>query len=140
MTTDETRRNDEIRMTKPATAQSGVFRHSSFGFLSSFLIQRLSLSGNKPEFLYRFVKGLPRLSPLGLCDCSFARSPKLLDGFDAPQRAGPRCPDEFAAHQHIDRIGVKLRKLSKGDPGALIDLNFENQIVNLAIGGNLFAR
>src|SRR2546422_440578 len=40
MTNDEIRRNDEIRMTKPAAAQLRVFRHSSFGFLSSFVIQR----------------------------------------------------------------------------------------------------
>src|SRR5207245_5472698 len=40
MTNDEIRRNDEIRMTKPATAQLRVLRHSGFGFLSSFVIQR----------------------------------------------------------------------------------------------------
>ena len=39
MTNDEIRRNDEIRMTKPATAQLRVFRHSDFGFLSSFVIR-----------------------------------------------------------------------------------------------------
>src|SRR6266699_3597580 len=39
MTNDEVRRNDEIRMTKPATAQLRVFRHSGFGFLSSFVIR-----------------------------------------------------------------------------------------------------
>src|SRR5437867_8803200 len=33
--------NDEIRVTKPATAQPRVFRHMGFGFLSSFVIQRL---------------------------------------------------------------------------------------------------
>src|SRR5206468_11269036 len=38
MTNDEIRRNDEIRMTKPATAQLRVFRHSGFGFHSSFVI------------------------------------------------------------------------------------------------------
>src|SRR6266511_2137736 len=31
--------NDEIRMTKPATAQLRIFRHSGFGFLSSFVIR-----------------------------------------------------------------------------------------------------
>src|SRR5438046_6972166 len=41
MTNDEIRRNDEMRMTKPATAQRRVFRHSGFGFLSSFVIQGL---------------------------------------------------------------------------------------------------
>src|SRR6266699_6396979 len=40
-TNDEIRRNDEIRMTNPAAAQLRVFRHSGFGFLSSFVIQRL---------------------------------------------------------------------------------------------------
>src|SRR2546426_6767253 len=38
MTNDEIRRNDEIRMTKPANAPLRVFRHSGFGFLSSFVI------------------------------------------------------------------------------------------------------
>src|SRR5438552_13257293 len=42
MTNDEIRRNDETRMTKPASAPLRVFRHSGFGFLSSFVvIQRL---------------------------------------------------------------------------------------------------
>src|SRR6266516_5476488 len=48
MTNDEIRRNDEIRMTKPANAPLSIFRHSGFGFLlsfvichSSFVIQRL---------------------------------------------------------------------------------------------------
>src|SRR5438876_10164611 len=41
MTNDEIRRNDEIRMTKPANAPLRVFRHSGFGFLLSFVIQRL---------------------------------------------------------------------------------------------------
>src|SRR5213592_2147061 len=39
MTNDEIRRNDEIRMTKPAIAQLRAFRHSGFGFLSSFVIR-----------------------------------------------------------------------------------------------------
>jgi len=41
MTNDEIRRNDKIRMTKPANAPLRVVRHSGFGFLSSFVIQRL---------------------------------------------------------------------------------------------------
>ena len=41
MTNDEIRRNDEIQMTKPANEQL-IFRHSSFGFLSSFVIRHLS--------------------------------------------------------------------------------------------------
>src|SRR6266550_9377244 len=43
MTNDEIRRNDEIRVTKPATAQLSAFRHSSFGFLSSFVIRHSDL-------------------------------------------------------------------------------------------------
>src|SRR5947207_2500689 len=39
MTNDKTRKNDEIRMTKPATAPPRTFRHSGFGFLSSFVIR-----------------------------------------------------------------------------------------------------
>src|SRR5713101_3213972 len=44
MTNDEIRRNDEILMTKPANAPLRVFRHAGFGFLSSFVIQRLMQS------------------------------------------------------------------------------------------------
>ena len=36
MTNDEIRRNDKIRMTKSANAPLRVFRHSGFGFHSSF--------------------------------------------------------------------------------------------------------
>src|SRR6266478_883461 len=43
MTNDEIRNNDETRRTKPATALLRAFRHSGFGFLSSFVIQRLIL-------------------------------------------------------------------------------------------------
>ena len=44
MTNDEIRRNDEIRMTKPATAQLRVFdiRASDFFRHSSFVIQRFA--------------------------------------------------------------------------------------------------
>ena len=41
MTNDEIRKNDQIQMTKPATAQLRAIGHSGFGFLSSFVIQRL---------------------------------------------------------------------------------------------------
>src|SRR5437773_6825074 len=44
MTNDEIRRNDKIRMTKPASAQHRAFRHSSFGFLSSFVIRHSSFN------------------------------------------------------------------------------------------------
>ena len=43
MTNDEIRRNDEVRMTKRATAALRVFRHSGFGFLSSFVAGLLLL-------------------------------------------------------------------------------------------------
>src|SRR5437773_4639630 len=76
-----------------------------------------SLFGDAPEPLDRFVKGSPRLSPLWLGDRPFTRAPKLLDGFDAPKRIRPRCADRLAAYQHIDRVRVKLRKVSKRDPG-----------------------
>src|SRR5947209_7716848 len=42
MTNDEIRRNDEIPMTKPASAQHRAFRHSSFEFLSSLVIRHWS--------------------------------------------------------------------------------------------------
>src|SRR5438105_4883508 len=44
MTNDEIRRNDEIRMTKPATAQLRVFGHSGIGFLSAFGIRHSSFN------------------------------------------------------------------------------------------------
>src|SRR5437762_10499604 len=44
MTNDEIRRNDEIRMTKPATAQPRAFGHLGFGFLSSFVIRHSSFN------------------------------------------------------------------------------------------------
>src|SRR5438093_7620802 len=39
MTNDQIRRNDQIRMTKPATAQLRAIGHSGFGFLSSFVVR-----------------------------------------------------------------------------------------------------
>src|SRR5436190_4992820 len=42
MTNDEIRRNNEIRMTNPAIAHPSALRHSSFGFLSSFVIRHSS--------------------------------------------------------------------------------------------------
>src|SRR2546425_12810631 len=44
MTNVQIRRNDEIRMTKPAIAQLRAFRHSSCGFLSPFVIRHSSLN------------------------------------------------------------------------------------------------
>ena len=44
MTNDEIRRNEEIPMTKPASAQHRALRHSSFGFLSAFGIRHSSFS------------------------------------------------------------------------------------------------
>src|SRR5438552_12203626 len=99
-----------------------------------------SFPGNAPELPDGFIKSSPCLGAAGFCDCSLARSPELLDGFDAPKGAGPRYPDRLAGHQHIDRIRVKLGKLSKRDPGALVDLNFQVPIVNLTVRQNLLAR
>jgi hypothetical protein len=64
MTNDEIRKNDEIRMTKPATAQLEVFRHSVFGFLSSFVIRDSSFG----RFMVRmrawfFVVAVATLAP-----------------------------------------------------------------------------
>src|SRR5439155_958662 len=44
MTNDEIRRNDEIRMTKSATAPPRAFRNSCFGFHSSFVIRYSSFN------------------------------------------------------------------------------------------------
>src|SRR5436305_3583890 len=53
MTNDEIRRNDEIRMTKPAIAPQRAFRHSGFGFLSSLVIGH-----STTYFLGLFLAGL----------------------------------------------------------------------------------
>src|ERR1043165_3762342 len=42
MTNDQIRKNDKIQMTTPASAPRRTFRHSDFGFLSSFVIRYLS--------------------------------------------------------------------------------------------------
>src|ERR1044071_7744075 len=42
MTNDQIRKNDKMQMTKPAPAPRRTFRHSDFGFLSSFVIRHLS--------------------------------------------------------------------------------------------------
>src|SRR6185369_3249748 len=44
MTNDEIRRNDEFPMTNLVSAQHRAFRHSSFGFLSSFVIRHSSFN------------------------------------------------------------------------------------------------
>src|SRR5207249_6153838 len=54
MTNDKIRRNDQIRMTKPAIAQLGAFEHSGFGFLWSLVIVHCSFndlckSGSWPQ-------------------------------------------------------------------------------------------
>ena len=52
MTNDQIRRNDEIRMTKPATAQRKVFdiQTSDFFRHSSFLIRHSPVSGRFPSW------------------------------------------------------------------------------------------
>ena len=44
-----------------------------------------SFLSNAPELLDSFVKGSPRLSPLGIGNFIAARPPQLLDGFNAPK-------------------------------------------------------
>src|SRR5438552_3476913 len=68
---------------------------------------------NPPELRDRFVKSAPGFRALGFGDGFFPSPPELRDRFDAPKRAGPRCPNRLAADQHIDRIGVKLGKLTQ---------------------------
>jgi len=63
----------------------------------------------------------------------------LLDRLDAPERAGPRCADRLAVHQHIDGIRVQLREMSEGNPRASLDWKVEFQIVYLAVGGLVLA-
>src|SRR6266704_3725068 len=56
MTNDEIRKNDEIRMTKPANAPLRVFRHSGFGFLASF--NYLCNSGSWSQCIPKNERGL----------------------------------------------------------------------------------
>src|SRR6266699_223858 len=62
MTNDEIRRNDEIRMTKPAIAQLRAFPHSGFGFLSSFVIRHSSLNPRVVTLGCFLIPGLPTLA------------------------------------------------------------------------------
>src|SRR6266699_1488866 len=62
MTNDEIRRNDEIRMTKPAIAQLRAFPHSGFGFLSSFVIRHSSLNPRVVTLGCFLIPGLPILA------------------------------------------------------------------------------
>src|SRR5947207_3178804 len=56
MTNVEIRRNDEIQMTKPMTAQLRAFEHSGFGFLSSFVIRHSTTYANQVHGLYACEK------------------------------------------------------------------------------------
>src|SRR5436309_2137206 len=62
MTNDEIRRNDKIRMTKPAIAQLRAFPHSGFGFHSSFVIRHSSLNPRVATLSGLVVLGLAALS------------------------------------------------------------------------------
>ena len=64
MTNDEIRKNDEIRTTKPAASSTRASRHSSFGFLSSFVIRYSSF--NDPGSWSRCTVERPRGLPMNL--------------------------------------------------------------------------
>src|SRR6266536_3328785 len=71
MTNDEIRRNDEIRMTKPATAQLRAFGHSGFGFLSTFDIRHstfndLRKTGSWSQRALKKASGLSKNRPFVL--------------------------------------------------------------------------
>src|SRR6266496_2021393 len=53
MTNDQIRRNDQIRMTKPATARLGSIRHSGLGFHWSLVIGHSSLVIRHSSFVIR---------------------------------------------------------------------------------------
>src|SRR5882672_4567327 len=83
MTNDEFRRNDEFRMTKPATAPLRVFRHSGFGFLLSFVIQRLLQVRFMASMHAQKRKGaLLFLILLLLCAWNVARADDVSTAFD----------------------------------------------------------
>src|SRR3989442_6737806 len=62
MTNVQIRRNDEIRMTKPAIAQLRAFRHSSCGFLSPFVIRHSSFNRRVVTLGCLVVLGVATLS------------------------------------------------------------------------------
>src|SRR5207247_2161297 len=71
MTNDEIPRNDEIRRTKPATAQLRAIGHSGFGFLSSLVIGHWSFndfcnSGSWSQCMRKNERGLPMNYELAL--------------------------------------------------------------------------
>ncbi len=59
--------------------------------------------------------------------------PEKFDRFSAPQSAFARGTDRFVRHEHIDWVGVKLRKLAQGEPTALLDFNLEREFMDSAI-------
>src|SRR5689334_9951682 len=59
--------------------------------------------------------------------------PEKLDRFSAPQGAFARGADRFVRHEHIDWVGVQLRKLAQGEPTALLDFNLERKFMDGAI-------
>ena len=69
MTNDEIRRNDQIRMTKPATAQLRAIGHSGFGFLWSLVIGHSTTFANPvhdPNACEKTRKGALQEQPLPL--------------------------------------------------------------------------
>src|SRR5436309_10350147 len=102
MTNDEIRRNTEIRMTKPPIALLRVLRHSSFGFLSSFVIRHSSFDnlcepGSRPQCMR---KSEPVLSPILLAISLLA--------FIAPCRAQNLAGDEALSKVLVDGEGWQL--------------------------------
>src|SRR5881628_580115 len=98
----------------------GSMRVSSRRFVGNAAVQRDGLVERGARFrALRFGEGLG------------ARAPKLLDDRDAPERAVARRADGPAAHFHVHRVGVQLRKLPERDPAAGLDGQVEAQLMNL---------
>src|SRR5213592_4099686 len=89
MTNDEFRRNDEIRMTKPATAQLTVFDIRASGLISHWSFNDLCKSGSwSPMHGKRFGSGCSTINAprhAGLCDHDFTeRWQRRLQTFPDP--------------------------------------------------------
>ncbi len=112
--------NDEIRMTKPATAQLRVFRHSGFGFLSSFVIRHSSIndlckSGSWSQYMQRTKGALhePSEAPPGF-------GVRQSSGALAMEASQPKAPEHWRSprrYRAIRRFMVPMH--AKKRKGAL---------------------
>src|SRR6059058_157546 len=119
MTNDKIRRDDQIRMTKPATAQLRAIGHSGFGFLSSLVIRHSTTYANEVHRPNACAKRKgprhepthPRPLPGG--ERTFVRASPLLGGV----RGGFRVPmhaEKRKGPRHEPAVARELAERSSG--------------------------